>query len=211
MRIAELSRRTGVPVPTIKYYRREGLLPPGELSSPNQAQYGEEHVRRIRLIRALVDVGGLPIAAVRDLLAVVDAPAVSVHDTLGAVLHRLIPARTVPEGETWAAVGKELEGLLRERGWVYEPGSTALQTATAALATMRELAGPTFAQRGLLEVYADAVERVAAAEIELAGSRASSVDSIVEGAVIGTVLGETLIGALRHVAQESASAKRFRN
>lgn len=29
MRIGELSRRTGVPVPTIKYYVREGLLPPG--------------------------------------------------------------------------------------------------------------------------------------------------------------------------------------
>ena len=38
MRMAELSRRTGVPVPTIKYYLREGLLPPGERTSPNQAQ-----------------------------------------------------------------------------------------------------------------------------------------------------------------------------
>ena len=30
MWIAELSRRTDVPVATIKYYLREGLLPPGE-------------------------------------------------------------------------------------------------------------------------------------------------------------------------------------
>ena len=37
MRIAELSQTTGVPVPTIKYYLREGLLPAGELTSPNQA------------------------------------------------------------------------------------------------------------------------------------------------------------------------------
>jgi DNA-binding transcriptional MerR regulator len=37
MRIGELSKVTGVPVPTIKYYLREGLLPAGELSSPNQA------------------------------------------------------------------------------------------------------------------------------------------------------------------------------
>ena len=29
MRIAELSNRSGVPVPTIKYYLREGLLPFG--------------------------------------------------------------------------------------------------------------------------------------------------------------------------------------
>jgi DNA-binding transcriptional MerR regulator len=37
MWIAELSRQTEVPVATIKYYLREGLLPAGELSSPNQA------------------------------------------------------------------------------------------------------------------------------------------------------------------------------
>lgn len=29
MRISELSRRSGVPMATIKYYRREGLLPEG--------------------------------------------------------------------------------------------------------------------------------------------------------------------------------------
>ena len=28
--MSELSERTGVPVPTIKYYLREGLLPEGE-------------------------------------------------------------------------------------------------------------------------------------------------------------------------------------
>ena len=29
MRLAELSERSGVPTATIKYYLREGLLPPG--------------------------------------------------------------------------------------------------------------------------------------------------------------------------------------
>ena len=33
MLMAELSRRSGVPVATIKYYLREGLLPPGEAIS----------------------------------------------------------------------------------------------------------------------------------------------------------------------------------
>ena len=41
MRISELSAQTGVPVPTIKYYLREGLLPEGERSAPTQAAYGE--------------------------------------------------------------------------------------------------------------------------------------------------------------------------
>ena len=34
MRISELSTRSGVAVPTIKYYLREGLVPEGVRSSP---------------------------------------------------------------------------------------------------------------------------------------------------------------------------------
>ena len=37
MRVAELSRRTDVSVASIKYYLREGLLPAGERTGPNQA------------------------------------------------------------------------------------------------------------------------------------------------------------------------------
>src|SRR5260370_17144359 len=84
MRIAELSRDSGVPVPTIKYYVREGLLPPGELTSPNQAQYNDAHLRRLKLIRALCDVGGLSVAAMRDLLAAAGSPATSTPEPLGA-------------------------------------------------------------------------------------------------------------------------------
>jgi len=66
MRIGELARRSGVSIPTIKYYLREGLLPPGAATAPNQASYGEEHLHRLRLIRALLDVGGLTVAAARE-------------------------------------------------------------------------------------------------------------------------------------------------
>ena len=41
MRIAELSQKTGVPVPTIKYYLREGLLPEPVKTSRNMAYYPE--------------------------------------------------------------------------------------------------------------------------------------------------------------------------
>ncbi|MGW9433903.1 MerR family transcriptional regulator, partial [Streptomyces decoyicus] len=84
MRMGELSRTTGVPVPTIKYYVREGLRPPGELTSPNQATYGEAHERRLRLIRALLDVGGMKVAEIADVLTAIDDPARPVHKVLGA-------------------------------------------------------------------------------------------------------------------------------
>ncbi|MFG2121903.1 MerR family transcriptional regulator [Streptomyces sp. NPDC048710] len=47
MRIAEPARRTGVPVPTIKFHSREGLLPPGERTGPDQVGYdGRRPARR---------------------------------------------------------------------------------------------------------------------------------------------------------------------
>jgi DNA-binding transcriptional MerR regulator len=54
MRMAELSRASGIPVATIKFYLREQLLPAGERTGPNQSRYGEEHLRRLRLIRGLL-------------------------------------------------------------------------------------------------------------------------------------------------------------
>ena len=65
MKISELSSRTGVSIPSLKFYLREGLLPQGQLSAPNQADYSESHVRRAALIRALRDVAGLSIAKIK--------------------------------------------------------------------------------------------------------------------------------------------------
>src|SRR5256886_17599843 len=46
VRISDLSRQTGVPTATIKFYLREHLLPPGAMTARNQADYGSEHLRR---------------------------------------------------------------------------------------------------------------------------------------------------------------------
>ncbi len=93
MRIGELSRVTEVPVPTIKYYLREGLLPQGELSSPNQASYGEPHVRRLRLIRALVELAQVPVAQVKEILESLDSDDVPLHDQIGRAHRALTPTR----------------------------------------------------------------------------------------------------------------------
>ena len=73
MRISELAKRAAVPLSAVKYYQREGLLPDGVRSSPNQAEYGELHVKRLRLIRALLETGGLSIAAAKQVVGALDA------------------------------------------------------------------------------------------------------------------------------------------
>ena len=74
MRISELSAATALPTCTIKYYLREGLLPAGHRSSRTTADYDATHMERLRLVRALIETGGLGLAAVRRVLTVIDAP-----------------------------------------------------------------------------------------------------------------------------------------
>src|SRR4051812_22378331 len=99
MRVGELSRRSGVPIPTIKYYLREGLLPPGAATAANQADYSEEHLRRLQLIRALIDVGGVSVAAARDVVAALGTHADDPLELLGAAQSAVAP-RHRPDRET---------------------------------------------------------------------------------------------------------------
>jgi DNA-binding transcriptional MerR regulator len=204
MRIAELSRLSGVPVPTIKYYLREGLVPPGERTSPNQAQYDEAHLRRLRLIRALVEVGDLSIAETRDVLASIDSPEKTMHETMGKVQHAVTPSLERELGpESLAAATDRVEELLRRRGWCVKPESPTCQLLVQVLATLEELGQEDLA--AMLDDYADAVEALAEKEVSCVLGR-PDVEGVLEGVVIGTVLGDSLLGALRRLAHANASA-----
>lgn len=51
MRIGELAQASLCSVETVRYYEREGLLPPPARSSGNYRLYGPGHVERLRFIR----------------------------------------------------------------------------------------------------------------------------------------------------------------
>src|SRR5690348_4677110 len=89
MRLAELSRRSGVSTATIKYYLREGLLPPGHQINATTADYDEEHLRRLRLVRAMIQVGRVPVATVREVLGHVDDDSLPRAIRLGAAVWAL--------------------------------------------------------------------------------------------------------------------------
>ncbi|WP_431783541.1 MerR family transcriptional regulator [Streptomyces chumphonensis] len=225
MRIGELSRRTGVPVPTVKFYVREGLLPPGRLTSPNQAHYGEEHERRLRLIRALIGVGGLSVAAAADVLAAIDDPALPLHKALGAASHGIPgpddsearagrPDGTAAEqtadpagdAETDAARAA-VEDLLARRGWHVSPHSGKVAALVAAATALTRVGHGDFLTHAL-EPYADAAQLVAEADLDYVAGQERRED-LVERAVVGTVLGDAVLTALRRIAQVDASARRF--
>ncbi len=199
MRIAELSRRTGAPVATIKYYLREGLLPPGRSTGPTQAQYDETHEQRLRLVRALTDVAGLSLAAVRQVLDAVDDPPASVHDLLGAA-HGALPPR-VPDDVDVTAAGEVVAAL----GWRIRPGSAPLRQLAVALAALEALGMPSGTEH--IAAYGRIIAPLAALEVEQVPT--TSAAEAVAFVVTGTALYEPVVLAVRRLAQEDASARRF--
>jgi len=65
--IGDLSRKTGVKVPTIRYYEQMGLMAPAERSEGNQRRYDREERDRLSFIKHARDLG-LTIESIRELL-----------------------------------------------------------------------------------------------------------------------------------------------
>jgi DNA-binding transcriptional MerR regulator len=204
MRMAELSEESGVPVATIRYYLREGLVPAGEHTSPNQARYNDSHVRRLKLVRALLEVGGLSITEVRRVVLAIDSEASTLDILDVAHTSLIIPkAEGSQEDRAWA-VGL-LEQTAERVGWVIVPDDKSTQALIGLLCTFRTIGHD--AMLDDLERYAGLAAQMA--ELDLAALRTPTApDSIVERAIVGTVLGDALFSALRRLAQQN-EAKRL--
>lgn len=201
MWIAELSRQTEVPVATIKYYLREGLLAPGESVGATRSRYDESHVRRLRLIRALAESGGLPLARVRSVLAEVDEESRELHEVLGAAHGALIPDDLTATEES----RRRVDDLIAERGWdVYSESADRVLLADALDALVKV---GYHLDQGLLETYAAAAGQLADAEV--AHLPSGDRQATVEATVLVTALGGPVLLALRRLAQQSASARRY--
>src|SRR4051794_30292921 len=178
MRISELSRVSGVPVATIKYYLREGLLPAGIPTSATSAAYDERHVDRLNLIRALVDVGRVPIARVREVVTALEQPPTSWHDLLGAAHGALPPAaggpvadavaRHVPEEDPEPVVGADARPAGGTAGGAV---SGTAGEAGSAWAAVRELGWHVHPQSPVLPELQRALDAVAAVGLPMTPER----------------------------------------
>lgn len=66
--IGELSRHTGVKIPTIRYYEGIGLIAEAERSAGNQRRYDRDGLRQLGFIRHARDLG-LSLDSIRALIA----------------------------------------------------------------------------------------------------------------------------------------------
>lgn len=204
MRMAELSAQSGVPVATIKLYLREGILQAGTRTSPNQALYEDAHVRRLRLIRALREVGDLPLATIKQIVSALDQEQRPLHKTLGMVQQAITPQST--ESDLPADTEAIVDAIITERDWpAHNPGR---KLVIGAITRLAEVGADLPRYRELLSAYADAADIAARADIAGVAGQLDS-DTIVEQAVSWTVLGDAVLSGFRRIAQESHSARVF--
>ncbi|MFF1777412.1 MerR family transcriptional regulator [Streptomyces virginiae] len=215
MKISELSRRTGVPVASIKYFLRQGLLPAGRATAATLAEYGEEHAQRLRLIKALTTLGGLSIAATREVLGAVDQ-AHSSESALGAVSYALpVPVaaqgaagqEAAPESQAAAeeTAGAEVAQLLADLDWQAPSTSPHVQGLTVALEELRRLDAQ-YAP-GELAAYAELAQSVARLDLERAAGLDDPV-ALAERAVIVFAICAPVFELLRRLAQEDQVRRR---
>lgn len=68
MQIGQLAKHAGVPIDTVRYYERNGILPLPERQSSGYRRYGDEDVSRLRFVRRAKALG-FTLVEIRELLA----------------------------------------------------------------------------------------------------------------------------------------------
>ncbi len=199
-RIGELSRLSGVPIGTIKYYLREGLLPPGQATAKTQALYDVAHLRRLRVVGVLADVGKLSIAQIREIATQIDGGDASGRAELAQVVGyaltsaRRTTATTTPEPDVEEQSEQDValrsaraatDAFVDTLGFQVDPAAPARADLAEALLALRELG----VADDPIVFYDHARLAYELAEIEISVSApikdpAASVEAITVGSVI---------------------------
>ncbi|WP_158501583.1 MerR family transcriptional regulator [Vitiosangium sp. GDMCC 1.1324] len=67
-RMKDLCERAGLSRQVVHFYIQQGLLPEGQKTGHNMAFYGEQHLKRLKLIRQLQEERFMPLKAIRAML-----------------------------------------------------------------------------------------------------------------------------------------------
>jgi DNA-binding transcriptional MerR regulator len=203
MWMSELARRSDLPVATIKYYLREGLLHPGEAVGATRAQYDESHVRRLRLIRALTEVAGMRLDDVRRVLDAIDDESLSWHEAIGSAHARLAQPVNATGSD---AERPRVDALLARHDWELAEQSRHREALAGALASLAALGHPPSDE--LLDTYAEAANLIS--ERDVGSVQETDRAEAAEHAVVSTLLLEPVLLILRRIAQENTSRRQGR-
>jgi len=91
--IGELSRQTGVKIPTIRYYEQMSLITAPERSAGNQRRYSRTELGRLSFIKHARDLG-LTIEDIRELLTLSAQPEMPCAEANKIAANHLAAIRT---------------------------------------------------------------------------------------------------------------------
>lgn len=195
MQLKELSEATGTSPASIKFYLREGLLPPGETVHATRARYTETHVKRLELIRALRQIVGLNIGQIHGIVRLADdgAPRLALLAHVQRVVLNLEPAEGA-QVRTAAA-----DAVVRMRSWP-DARSDAREALERHIALMEGLRISLPLE--LLDQYSRAVDAIAGLDLELTTSE-DDVNDVILTAAVGMHMHSQLMLKLLALAQAS--------
>lgn len=216
MRISELSRRSGVPVSSIKFYLREGVLPAGTPLARNQADYGERHLERLALIRALREVAALAFEGIARVTRELDRALAEGWDTRADPVGEALRAIHAPPPRERGAAERaeheklraEVRALLRGLSWTTgEERHFFADEIADALVQVRRYLFPDYpvAALGPLARVAWLLSEVefenapGGARVPLR-ARGDDIAEPTRRAILSTVLFERIFGSLRRCA-----------
>lgn len=206
-RISDLVRLTGVPMATVKYYLREGLLPQGERVTARLTTYDDRHVRALGLLRILREVGRVPMESLRQLVAAARTPGGTVHELFAAAADALAP-RPAPGGELRPMTRELADGLIAQAGWTHvRPDAVDRENLAAALEVVAtyDTHPRDPAELAPYLRFADDIASYEIGHLDDAKDRLGLLEEMVVGQV---VFGEVL-AILRRLAEEHHSRVRF--
>src|SRR3954466_1724947 len=86
--IGQLAAAAGVPISTLRYYERTGMLRPHARSAGNYRQYGQIDLQRLQFIRSS-QATGLSLDDISELLALLDSPDSPCDEVEAVIRQRL--------------------------------------------------------------------------------------------------------------------------
>jgi DNA-binding transcriptional MerR regulator len=191
MLVSELADRADVPLATVKYYLREGLLPPGEAVGPRRAEYDETHLRRLRVLRALREVGGAPVSALQVIVDAVEDAERPTHEVLCDISDALSPPLPDEEHHPDPELDHYVDASIEAMGW---SGVRPDAAARRRLAEVVQLGGSELltVSPEILGYYAHLADELCRTEIEFLDTtkdRQGTLEDMVVGeAVFGEIL-----------------------
>ena len=207
MRISELSESSGVPVPTIKFYLREGLLHPGEKITPRLTSYDDTHRMRLGLLRVLREVGDVPVDRLGQLVGTTESRHSTVHEMLAAASVALAP-KPAPAGPERDTVRAMADGLIDRAGWTrVSPDSVDRDNLASVLEAIGRYQTHDSDPAAVMP-YVRAADQIARGEIWHLDTTRGRLE-LLEEMVVGQVVFGQLLVILRRLGEEHWSSVRF--